>query len=88
MAIDDKGNKFELSPDPLLDTVCPVVAPFELGKEADVESILSPILKNKAIFGVDLYEVGMADTVCKYFGEMIQGTGAIEATLNKYVLNK
>ena len=26
MAVDDNGEKFELSPDPLLETVCPVVA--------------------------------------------------------------
>ncbi len=85
MAVDDEGNKFELSPDPMLDTVCPVVAPFSLGAEMDVEAILQPVLKNKAIFGVDLYEVGMADMVCNYFSEMIQGTGAIRATLEKYV---
>ena len=85
MAVDDEGKAFDLSSDPMLETVCPVVAPFELGKEADVEGILQPILKNKAIFGVDLYEVGMADMVCGYFSEMIKGTGAIRATLEKYV---
>lgn len=86
MAIDDEGKKFELSPDPMLDTVCPIVAPFELGKDADVEGVLASILKNKAIFGVDLYEVGMAGKVCQYFKEMIQGTGAVLKTLEKYVL--
>ena len=32
MAIDDAGNAFELSPDPLLDTVCPYVEGFKLGE--------------------------------------------------------
>ena len=85
MAIDDAGNKFELSPDPLLDAVCPVVAGIKLGDEIDVEATLRPVLTNKKIFGADLYEVGLADLVCKYFGEMIAGVGAVRATLKKYV---
>jgi fructuronate reductase len=85
MAVDDQGNAFELSPDPLLDTVCPVVANIQLGEATDVEETLRPILENKAIFGVNLYEVGLADRVCNYFSEMITGVGAIRETLKKYV---
>lgn len=85
MAVDDNGNAFELSADPLLDTVCPVVAGFKLGEEADVEPVLRPVLENAAIFGVNLYEVGLADLVCQYFKEMIAGPGAVRAALEKYV---
>ena len=85
MAIDDNGNKFELSSDPLLDTVCPHVANFKLGEEADVEAALKPVLENEKIFGVNLYEVGMAETVIQYFKELIAGPGAVRATLKKYV---
>ena len=85
MAVDDGGKAFELSPDPLLDTVCPYVAGFKLGEDADIETALKPILENKKIFGVNLYEVGMAETVCGYFKELIAGPGAIRATLKKYV---
>lgn len=85
MGVNDKGEKFELSPDPLLVTVCPYVAGFELGKDADVESVLKPVLEDAHIWGVNLYEVGMADKVCKYFREMIKGPGAVRATLKKYV---
>ncbi len=85
MAVNDNGEKFELSSDPLLDTVCPYVAGFELGKEADVEKALKPVLENAKIFGVNLYEVGMADKVCGYFNELIAGKGAVRATLKKYV---
>ncbi|MGN0298408.1 MAG: mannitol dehydrogenase family protein [Lachnospiraceae bacterium] len=85
MAIDDNGNKFTLSPDPLLTTVCPYVADIELGAEIDVERKIGPVLKNKAIFGVDLYEVGLASLVCQYFTEMIAGVGAVRKTLEKYV---
>ena len=85
MAVNDNGETFELSPDPLLDTVCPYVAGFELGKESDVEAVLKPVLENAKIFGVNLYEVGMADMVCGYFKELIAGKGAVRATLKKYV---
>uniref|UniRef100_UPI004055A7E2 mannitol dehydrogenase family protein n=1 Tax=Agathobacter sp. TaxID=2021311 RepID=UPI004055A7E2 len=84
MAIDDNGNAFELSPDPLLDTVCPIVANIKLG-DTNVEEIIKPLLTNKAIFGVDLYEVGLAEMVIGYFEELIAGPGAIRATLKKYV---
>lgn len=85
MGVNDKGEKFELSPDPLLGTVCPYVAGFELGKEADVEATLKPVLEDTHIWGVNLYEVGMADKVCKYFREMIKGPGAVREALKKYV---
>lgn len=84
MAVDDNGNAFELSPDPLLETVCPYVAGFKLGEKADVEAALKPVLENAKIFGVNLYEVGMAEKVCGYFEELIAGTGAVRATLQKY----
>lgn len=84
MAVDDNGNDFTLSPDPLLDTVCPYLADIKLGGQYDVKEKLNDVLTNKAIFGVDLVEIGMADLVCNYFEEMISGPGAIRATLKKY----
>ena len=85
MGINDDGGTFELSPDPLLGAVCPIVEKISLGSEDDIETILRPILTNEAIFGVNLYEVGMSDSVCRYFKEMIAGPGAVRATLKKYV---
>ena len=85
MAVDDNGNAFELSPDPLLDTVCPYVADIKLGQDNDVEGALKKILADKSIWGVDLYEVGLADRVCEYFKELTAGVGAVRATLQKYV---
>ncbi len=85
MAIDDTGKKFELSSDPMLSEVCPLVADIKLGDGKESISKIEPILKNSKIWGVDLYEVGLADTVANYFLELIAGTGAVEATLEKYV---
>ena len=85
MAIDDNGEAFELSPDPLTDTVRPFVADIKLGEEIDVEAKIGELLKKSEIFGVDLYEVGLADVVCGYFAELIAGKGAVRETLKKYV---
>lgn len=84
MAVDDNGEKFELSPDPLLETVCPVVAGIRLG-DTDVEETIRPLLTNRAIFGVDLYDAGLAGLTVQYFKELIAGVGAVRATLKKYV---
>lgn len=84
MAADDNGETFELSPDPLLGTVCPHVAGIKLGEENDVEAALRPVLENKDIFGVNLYEVGLAERVIGYFKELTSGVGAVRATLKKY----
>ncbi len=85
MAIDDNGKKFELSPDPLLATICPYVAELKLTKEQNVETAVAPVLKDEKIFGVNLYEVGLADIVCRYLSEMTQGVGAVREALCRYV---
>lgn len=85
MGINDAGAAFELSSDPMHDTVCPIIAGIKLGEDADIETIVKPILSNEKIFGVNLYEAGLADLVVKYFREMLAGPGAIRETLKKYV---
>ena len=85
MAVDDKGEAFGLSPDPLLDTVCPYVRDIKLGENVDTASKLRPVLEDKKIFGVNLYEVGMAELVCSYFRELTAGPGAVRTVLEKYV---
>ncbi len=85
MAVDDEGNSFELSPDPLLDTVKPFVSGIALGDpDADISSI-DPLLSNASIFGVNLFEAGLGDRVKDYFKELIAGKGAVRAALKKYI---
>lgn len=85
MAIDDEGNPFTLSPDPMLEIVCPYLEKVTFGMGDEVEELLQPVLKNQSIFGVDLYEARMAESVCEYFKELIAGAGAVRATLKKEV---
>ncbi|MDR3259064.1 MAG: mannitol dehydrogenase family protein [Fusobacteriaceae bacterium] len=85
LAIDDDGNAFELSSDPLLDTVRPYLKNVEIGKIRDFHDDLEPILSNETIFAVNLYKVGLGEIVEKYFAELVAGVGSIRATLIKYV---
>ena len=85
MGVNDAGEKFELSPDPLLDTVCPYVKGLSFQQDSGVEEAVKPLLTDAKIWGVDLYEIGMAETVIAYLEEMLAGVGAIRATLKKYV---
>lgn len=87
MAVDDNGNAFELSPDPLLEEAQKYVAEFKLGEsysEAAIAEKVMPLLKNAQIFGVDLEKVGLAGKVISFFAELIAGVGAVRETLKKY----
>ena len=87
MAVDDNGNAFEPSPDPLLEEAQKYVAEFKLGEsysESAIAEKVMPLLKNAQIFGVDLEEVGLAGKVISFFAELIAGVGAVRETLKKY----
>ena len=87
MAVDDNGNAFTPSDDPLLETAQEYVKDFKLGEVPSVEEAkekLLPLLKNKQIFGVDLEEAGLADRIVGYFTEELAGIGAVRDTLTKY----
>ncbi len=85
MAVDDVGNSFTPSSDPLLDTAMPYVADYKLTADKKDLSKLDVLLSNEKIFGVDLIKVGLADTVKDYFEELSSGVGAIQKTLEKLV---
>ena len=75
MGVDDEGRSFQPSPDPLAETLVPLIQ----------EENIRPILENVEIFGADLYGAGLADKVEGYFEEMLAGPGAVRRTLEKYV---
>lgn len=85
MAVDDRGNCFTPSSDPMLETAGAYVAGFELSEAPKDLKGLDQLLKNEKVFGVDLVEIGMADLVKKYFQELSCGVGAVRATLERYV---
>ncbi len=85
MSLDDEGNPFELSPDPLLDTVREYVEGISLDSGGADTGKIEPLLHDSKIFGVDLYEAGLAERVKMYFTELTSGEGAVRRTLEKYV---
>ena len=87
MGVDDRGEPFRLSDDPMLPQLEPIFRQFSLGGACGVSEKLHPLLSNAAVFGVDLYEAGLGDRVEAYFQELCAGPGAVRATLHKYVAN-
>ena len=88
MGVDDNGNSFEPSPDPLLEKAQAYVKDIKLGGEYDKETLKNkvlPLLKDATIFGTDLEAAGLSDIIIGYFEELIAGTGAVRNTLKKHV---
>lgn len=82
LGIDDEGEKFEVSSDPLMSTLQGILEGVSFGAS---DSRVSDIISNKSIFGVDLYEVGIGEKIESIFYEMLEGKGAVRRTLGKYL---
>ena len=84
----DRLEDFPVSPDPMADILGSVVSSVKLDGTCSVEhaeSLLHPVLENEKIWGVNLYDAGLAPSICHYFIEMTKGAGAVCSTLEKYV---
>ncbi|MDD7306254.1 MAG: mannitol dehydrogenase family protein [Peptoniphilaceae bacterium] len=84
LGVDDRGEDFELSKDPLMDELKKSLSGIELGK-FEVTDDLEKFLENDQIFGLNLVEVGLDKKILKYLEEMSQGPGSVRATLEKYL---
>ncbi len=85
LGVDDQGNSFTVSPDPMYESLAKQLAGVKVGETCDIHEVLSPILKDAKIFGVDLYEAGLGEYVEKVFAQLIAGKGAVRATLKRYL---
>ena len=85
LGVDDNGEAFERSSDPMLDSLTEAVKGIELGKPETVGDKLKPVLSNANIFGSDLYTVGLGEKIEELFKELIAGKGAVRATLVKHL---
>ena len=83
--IDDAGNMFEPSDDPLLEELRSIVAPLEIGKEQQDYSCLKQLYSRKDVFGLDLYEAGLGEKIEGMVRELYAGPGAVRTVLHKYV---
>lgn len=85
LAVDDKGKRFELSSDPMMQELTKVLEDIVVGKPESYQGQLAPILSNETIFGVNLYEAGIGYLVEEMFVEEIGGPGGVRAALKRYL---
>lgn len=85
LAVDDEGKKYELSADPMVPELTKTLEAIVVGRPETYKGQLKPILSNANIFGTDLYEAGIGETVEEMFREEITGPGAVREVLKKYL---
>jgi fructuronate reductase len=85
MGIDDDGKPFQVSPDPLFDTLHGILAPVKLGSPVPFHGVLQPILSDKRYFAVNLYDAGLGETVERCFADLVAAPGAVRAALHRAV---
>ena len=83
--IDDAGNAFEPSPDPLLAELQAIVAGLEVKEGEQDFSCLHTLFVRTDVFGVDLYAMGLGEQIEGMTKELYAGPGAVRRTLHKYV---
>ena len=85
LGVDDAGKKFEPSADPLLPYLQSHVEGIHLGENRNLEEKIRPLLENETLFGVNLYDAGLADKVIGYLKEMLLAEGAVRRTLSRVI---
>lgn len=81
LAIDDEGNAFEPSSDPMLAEVQSYLKDVKVG-DTITDEVIHPILEDTRIFVVSLYEAGIADKVLDYFNKLNKGPKAVRTELH------
>lgn len=82
VGVDDEGQPFTLSPDPLLETLQGHLQGVKLG---GTESNVRAILEDEQLFGVKLYDIGLVGKIEGMFYELLAGPRAVRSTLEKYL---
>lgn len=85
LGVDDNGNKFDISPDPLLPDLRSTLSEIKLGNVSydTAKTALHPIFSNESIFGVDLYSTPLGHRAEEYFVRMTAGKGAVTSLLTE-----
>ena len=83
--IDDQGNPMELSPDPRMEELQETLKHVKFGNPSSATGQLNGLLSNKELFGCDLYEIGLGETIETMFSKMLLGPGAVMETINHYL---
>jgi fructuronate reductase len=84
LGLDDEGNPFTPSPDPLLPSLQAELGGLKPGESGAAGGRLKNILSNSKIFAVNLYEAGLGERIESMFEELLAGKGAVRKTLLRY----
>ncbi|WIH90464.1 mannitol dehydrogenase family protein [Brachyspira pilosicoli] len=87
MGIDDNGKTMEISPDTMLEELQKHIKNIKFKNKETIGNNLKPILSNKIIFAVDLYDekINLGKKIESYFSEMISKENAVKECLEKYI---
>ncbi len=85
LAIDDVGNTYELSPDPMNDELQEQLSGVVIGDSSSLGDKARKILSNVNIFGIDLYEAGIGEYIEEILREELKGKGAVRKVLESYL---
>ena len=88
LGVDDQGNSYTLSPDPMAEEITHTLQDIVIGKPETLRDQLKPILSNEKIFFTDLYKNGLGEKIEGFFREMIAGKGAVKATIYKFLISE
>ena len=89
LAVDDNGNAFELSSDPLADFFRNELKAqgITYGMTESVSGRLSGILSNETVFGTDINKTGLTPVIEGCLDALLKGPGAVRNALHKAVAN-
>ena len=83
MGVDDEGSEMTVSPDPRLDEMKTRLSGVAFGVTENVDEVLTPILADESIFGVNLIQAGLADKVIENFKRMNGKPGDVRALIRE-----
>lgn len=86
--VDDNGNPFTPSPDPMLQELQQLVQPLTIGKTEQDYSCLKKLFSRKDVFGLNLYDTPIGHRTEGMAKELFAGKGAVRRTLHKYTINR
>ena len=83
LAVDDAGRPMECSSDPMLEQLQAQLEGVTPGCPGSLTDQADPILRNRVIFGSDLMELGLGETIKADLRQMLAGPGAVKHTLEQ-----
>lgn len=88
MATDDKGEEFEISPDPMKDELTEYVKEIKVGeilRDEDTEN-LKKLLSLEKVFGFDVSSTALYPHVLEYFKMMVESYGGVRRAIEKAII--